>query len=148
MKKTLIRITVGTVSLVVILLATLAIHIYLVTPKKSDTANSDLRMRQLSRIDFKQTVDSTEAEKIRGFVQNLEGVQSTYFNAENGALVYTFEVGTQTSENVYSKVVAFGNYKAERYVVEAKEAQGGCPAHVKENSFSKNFGNALASLFN
>lgn len=145
MKKWIIRITVGTLTLSIVLFAALVLHLYMVMPQNT---NSDLRVRQLSRIDFSQEIDSAEAEKIRGFVQSLDGVQSTHFNTENGALVYTYAVGKQTSDNVYNQLMLFGNYKAQKYVVSAQQAQQGCPAHIEESSFSKSIAGIVAHLFN
>jgi hypothetical protein len=133
-------------SVVVLFLATLAIHIYMVTPAK--TVKSDNRVRQLSRIDFTQDIDSAEAEKIRGFVAGLDGIESTYFNVPDDVLVYTYTVGKQNSENVFNKVMAFGNYNAQRYIVAAAQANNGCPVGAEEKSFTGKFTSYLSHMFN
>ena len=106
-------------------------------------------MIQLSRIDFKEPIDSAEMNKIRAYVGNLNGVDNSYFNMNNGAFVYGYVVGTQTSQGVYDKVMALGHYKAERYIVDPKDlaAGGGCPV-MKEDSFSGRLSAYLANLFN
>ena len=130
-------------SILLLLFGVLVIHIYLVTKP----CNNHEVMRQLSRIDFKQEIDSTEANKIRSFVGHLDGVQSTHFNVPDHVLVYTYVVGKQTSLNVYNQLMDFGHYKAERYIVDAATAKTGCPA-MDNNSFSYRLSSYVSKLFN
>lgn len=120
-------------SSLLVLSAILVIHIYLVTRVGK---NQDERVRQLSRIDFKQNIDAQEANKIRSFVNGLSGVENSYFNLDNDILVYSYLVGKQNSFNVYNKLVAFGNYKAVRYVVNETNAKSGCPIGTDKTSIS------------
>ncbi len=121
----------------------LGIHIYMVTSQYKKT---ELH-QQLSRIDFKQPVDSSEAIKIQGFVSSLEGVHKTYFNYKDAILVYLFDIDKQTSQKVFDRLVAFGNYKAERYIVDAGTMSSGCPVMVKQSGFYKNVTNFYKKLF-
>jgi hypothetical protein len=118
-------------SIVIVLFAVLVFHIYIVTRSK----NHGEKQRQLSRIDFKQAIDSAESVRIKRFVAHLEGVSATYFNMKDHILVYTYVVGKQTSEDVFNKLVDFGHYKAERYIVDAATAKTGCPM-MDNDSFS------------
>ncbi len=129
-------------SVFILLCAVLVVHIYLVT--KSHKSKGDTR--QLSRIDFKQPVDATEASKIRSFVKHLNGVQSTFFNVDNGILVYTYLRDKQTSENVYNQLIKFGNYKAERFKVD-ESAPTGCPI-IDKKSFTYTVSSYIQKLFN
>jgi hypothetical protein len=133
-KKTIIKICLGLLSIVLILFAVLVFHIKSVIEKK--TAER-INQRQLSRIDFKEHVDSTEAYKIKNFVASLDGVNGTYFNIPDGVLIYSYKMNEQNSKDVYDKVMHFGNYKAERYVLSAQQAQamGGCPMKITDHSF-------------
>jgi hypothetical protein len=116
-----------------VFIAVLVTHIYLVT---RISKNQDERVRQLSRIDFKQNIDTQEADKIRAFVNGLSGVENSYFNLDNDILVYSYLVEKQNSFNVYNKLIAFGNYKAVRYVVNETNAQSGCPIGTDKTSIS------------
>jgi hypothetical protein len=116
-----------------ILSAILVFHIYLVTHLNK---NQDERVRQLSRIDFKQNIEAEEAYNIRAFVNGLEGVENSYFNLDNDVLVYSYLVGKQNSNNVYNKLVAFGNYKAVKYIVDETTAKTGCPIGADKTSIS------------
>jgi hypothetical protein len=144
--KLLKKITIGLLSLVVLFFATLAIHIYMVLP--APKVNSDARVRQLSRIDFNQQIDSAEAQKIQGFVANMEGIESTYFNVPDNVLVYTYTVGKQNSDVVYNKLMAFGKYNAQKYVVTTQQASTGCPIDTKEKTFTGMFSAYMAHIFN
>lgn len=105
-------------------------------------------MSQLSRIDFKQTIDSAEANKIRSFVGHLEGIESTYFNVKDGILVYTYAVGKQTSINVYNQLINYGHYNAERYIVDASALKTGCPMMADKKSFTYQISYYISKLFN
>lgn len=146
-KKTLVKIALGVLSVVGVLAITLVVHIYIVT-RKPATVKNDMRVRQLSRIDFKQDITQPEADKIRGFVGGLEGVESTHFNVEDDVLVYTYAVGSQNSDDVYKKVVALGNYKADKYVVSAEAANTGCPIGADKKSPTGKFTAFVTNLFN
>ena len=109
----------------------LVAHIYSATHKSGRENIS----KQLSRIDFLTKPDSSEAYKIQALVRKLDGVESTYFNIKDGILVYTFSLEKQTSENVFSQVLASGNYNAKRFIVDAATAKTGCPVIDKPDSF-------------
>lgn len=132
MKKTLIKIAAFTFSVIFILLIVLGAHIYQVTHKK----NNDVRVRQLSRIDFIQSIDSTEAIKIRNFVAGLNGVESAYFNHKDKILVYTYLIGTQTIDGVFTQVTQLGNYQAKKYTVNENDLKTGCPVMNDNKSIS------------
>ncbi len=124
------KITLVTFSIFFLLLIVLVIHVYTVTHK----ALTENEKTQLSRIDFKQKIDSTQANQIQSFVTGIEGVKTTYFNIPDGILVYSFIQGKQTSENVFNLLMNTKRYKAERYIVTAEQAKTGCPAGYGANS--------------
>lgn len=140
-KRRILKIAIWTASVFVVLVAVLVVHIVMVTGHK----RNDQRMRQLSRIDFKEQIDSAEAVKITGFVASLEGVNDIQFN--NNILVYTYTVGTQTSEGVYEKLIKHGHYNASRYVVDQSKAATGCPV-IEEGSLSHRFSSLVTGIFN
>jgi len=117
-------------SAVVILFVVLVVHIYEVTkPVKYD--NSFL---QLSRIDFKEDIDSLKANDIRHFVASLRGVQNTLFNVEDNILIYGYNSAEQTPTNVYEKLKAYGHYNAEKFIVSEELKAQGCPMAGKDRS--------------
>jgi hypothetical protein len=118
----------------------LAVHIYMVTRPKSTN------MIQLSRLDFKQTIDSAEANKITGFVGHLPGVQKAYFNPADSVLIYGYIVGKQNSTTVYDDLMAYGHYKAVKFVVDPAMVAKGCPVFDK-SSFTYRISAFLSKIF-
>jgi hypothetical protein len=98
-------------------------------PVKYD--NNDL---QLSRIDFKENIDSLKANDIRHFVSSLPGVQNTMLNMKDGILVYGYLLGKQNSNAVFDQLMQHGHYKAEKFVVTDEMKAGGCPMAGKDRS--------------
>jgi len=130
-KRKIIKIALISLSVVFVLFAVLIVHIAMVTKYKAVEPDG----RQLSRIDFTEKVDSTEANKIKNFVGHLDGVESTYFNVKDGIFVYTYALSKQNSLGVYNKLMSYGKYKAHRYMVDPSEATKGCPAMGGNKSF-------------
>lgn len=130
-KKIITKIAIWSTAVIAVLVSILIVHIYLVTQK---SPNLEANNRQLSRIDFKQDIDTVEAEKIKGFVKSLSGVDGVYFNIKDEILVYTYEVGKQNSAFVFNKLIAFGKYKAVKYEVTKEQAENGCPIGKEKSS--------------
>jgi len=145
-KKIIARISIGLSASCAILFVVLMVHLYGIVKVAHENPNSKL---QLSRIDFKQPVDSTEAIRIKNYVLTLSGVRGAYFNLSHGTLVYGYTLGTQTSETVYNKTMDFIKHKyiAVRYVVTAEQLKHGCPANMN-NSALMQFANFLYKIFN
>lgn len=141
-RRTLLRVGIALFSLTLVLLVVLIAHVYTVTHQRKN----DQRLRQLSRIDFKQPIDAAEANKIKSFVASMEGVDATFFNTSQGTLVYTYAVGKQTSDNVFKQLIAFGHYQAQRYMVTPGESAGGCPVMANDDSFRSRFTRFIANL--
>ena len=127
------KIAAGAIGLLSILLLALCVHIYMVTHKPK----TPFELTQLSRIDFKQKIDSVEANNIRAFVASQVGVKSSYFNVKDGILVYTFLSDKQNSLTIFNKLMTHGHYKAEPYIVSKSASNNGCPAGFgSQSSFS------------
>jgi len=137
---TLRKISYGLLGSILIFIGILVAHIYAATHKEQS------HTKQLSRIDFSEKPDSTEAAGIRSFIRRIPGVESCYFNIPDGILVYTFDTETQSSEHVFSLLQKSGPYKAKRYVVDPKMAANGCPALGKPDSFQGKFVRFIAGL--
>jgi hypothetical protein len=142
MKKKVFKIVLISLSVVVVLFGVLVVHIYMVTKPKAHGKNL-----QLSRIDFKEPIDSAEANKIRNFVHGLDGVDNTYFNIPAGMLVYGYLPEKQSSENVYNQLMSHGHYKAERFIVDASQVAKGCPV-MDPNSFGYRMSTVISKIFN
>ena len=129
-KKKWLKYLLITSSVFVVLFTVLVVHIYMVTkPVKYD--NNDL---QLSRIDFKEDIDSLRASEIRHFVASLPGIQNTMFNVKDDILVYGYLNNEQNSASVYDELMKHGNYKADRFIVSENMKAEGCPMAGKDRS--------------
>jgi hypothetical protein len=143
-KKRLLKIAIWMTSSCVVLIGVLLIHIYMVTRPIDYGANATI---QMSRIDFKQPVAATEVIKIQAFVKQLPGVKNAVFNTDSGILIYTYQNEQQNSLNVYTKLMNYRNYKAERFVVTASQASNGCPVMNDKNSFNGKLTAYISHLF-
>lgn len=145
-KKIIVRILAGVTGLTLVLFAVLCVHLYGIA-KKRDSEKGGLT--QLSRIDFKEPIDSSDALKVKNFVGSMPEVKGTYFNIPAGLLVYGYTPGSLKTEEVYNKVMNYTDhkYKAERFIVSAAQMKQGCPAGM-DNSFSMGLANLLFKIFN
>jgi hypothetical protein len=144
-KKRVLNITLWTSAVAIVLFATLVIHIAMVIPPTKQV--NDTRNRQLSRIDFKQDLSPTQADKIKGFIGAMEGVEGVHYNPESKILVYIHSTEKVNPNTVYNKVVKMNNYKAERYVVKAAEIKGGCTAGMgKEKSLTVKMAQVVSNI--
>ncbi len=119
-------------STAIVLIGALVSHIYVST----ETVQNDLRVRQMSRIDFKEPIDSLEAQTIKNTVNSLPGVENSFFNIKDGIFVYGFEPAKQTDENVMNKIMSIRKFKAERYLPSAENLASGCPVVGDKKSFT------------
>lgn len=126
----------------ILLFLVLVVHILLVTPKNYD--NNSL---QLSRIDFKEPIDSAKAKTINSQLRSINGVKNTHINLKEGIVVYSHDVNTINAEQTFETLLQKGNYKAERFVVTDAMKATGCPI-MDRNSFSYRFSNGIQKLFN
>ncbi len=122
-------------SVFVILFLSLGIHLYYVTDNFYQNEPSKPQL-QLSRIDFKEDVDSTEAKQIQSFVNGIEGIQKSYFNIQDDILVYSYYAGKQNSETVFQLVNNETHLIGEKFIVSAEQSQSGCPAMQKNGETS------------
>jgi hypothetical protein len=143
-KRSIKKIVIWSISIFIVLFVVLIIHILMVT-KPVVYDNSDL---QLSRIDFKQDIDSLEGNKIRHFIATLPGIENSSFNEKDNILVYGFRLGKQNSETVFKKLIEFGNYKAERFVVSEAQMNSGCPMGKDKSTFTYRFSSYIYKCFN
>lgn len=145
-KKIIVRIAASIIGVTFLLFVVLCVHLYGIA-KKRDAEKGNLT--QLTRIDFKEPIDSANALKVKNFVGSMPEVKGTYFNIPAGLLVYGYTPGTLKTEDVFEKVMNFTEhkFKAERYIVTAEQMKTGCPAGM-DNSFSMGLANLLFKIFN
>ncbi len=119
-------------------LIVLVIHLYIVTKDKND----DRRVRQLSRIDFIQDVDSSFAISFKNKVLSIEGVDAGYFNVSDKTFIYSYDPNIQNADRIFVELMKDNNYKATRYRTDDALLASGCPVIDKSSITYK-----VASLF-
>jgi len=101
---------------------------------------------QLSRIDFKEPVDSLSANQIKSTVLHLNGVQHTYFNVTDGIVVFSHDPKTLPAQTVLEKVRSVHGFKAERYLPDPEMVGSGCPVTGKNSIFIR-IGRYIRNIF-
>lgn len=130
----------GTFTLLFIVLVA---HIATAKPVQIDNATL-----QISRIDFKEPIDSLMAKEIHRNLKSISGVKSDRLNPETGILVYFHDNRIADSKKIYNQLIAKGHYKAERYLISTEMASKKvCPA-MNTNSFSYKFSRGIQRIFN
>ena len=143
-KKKLMKLVLWSLSITFVLLIVLIIHLVMVTkPVKFDNNNL-----QLTRIDFKDPIDSAEAFKIRHYVASLPGVKNSVINVEQKTLVIGFLNDQQTSDNLYKQLIEFGNYNAEKFTPNQSQQNSGCPVGMGNNSIIYRISSRINKWFN
>lgn len=130
----------GTFTLLFIILV---VHIATAKPIAYDNATL-----QISRIDFKEPIDSAKAKEIHRNLKSIPGVKNDRLNTETGVLVYFHDNRIVDSKTVYQQLMTKGSYKAERYVISQElAAKKVCPV-MNTNSFSYKFSRGIQRIFN
>lgn len=132
-KKRVIQLAAGLIGITLLLFVTLVVHVGMVSVVKKN----DKRIRQLSRIDFTQDINSAQASDIRSYVASLNGVCGVNYNEGSKILTYMYDPAILNSSEVYNKLTAHGHYKAEKYTVNADDLAKGCPAFAEKGGLSK-----------
>ena len=139
-----VKIIVGSIlGIFVLLFLVLVVHIATAKPLVIDNASL-----QISRIDFKEPIDSIKAKEINKKKKKIPGVKTDRLNIETGVLVYFHDIKIANSEEIYNQLVALGDYKAERYILpKGLENKTACPV-MTEDSFSYKFSRGIQRIFN
>lgn len=127
MKRKIIKWSLITASVAVILFLALGIHLYYVTDNFYQNQRNTPQL-QLGRIDFKQPIDSIQAADLQTKLKQVPGVQKTYFNIQDRILVYSFYNTEQSAEKIFITFSAVNTVPAERYIVAEADKMKGCPA--------------------
>lgn len=108
-------------SVSLVLVVVLVVHIYMVTrPSREQMAQ-----RVMARIDFKQDIAQTDADKITAWLYAQAGVDHVLCNAESDIAVFTFSPAKNNADKIINELKT--NYKAERYMPAASDMRAGCP---------------------
>ncbi len=139
-----LKIALGSI-LGVFLLLFVVLVVHIATAKPIDYDNATL---QISRIDFKEPIDSLMAKQINRDMKSIPGVKNPSVFADKMVVVFYHDIKVANSEQIYNQLMEKGDYKAERYIVPAKLAANKvCPV-MNEDSFSYKFSRGIQRIFN
>jgi copper chaperone CopZ len=139
-----IKVVIGSIfSIVLLLIVVLVVHIATAKPVEVDNATM-----QISRIDFKEPLDSLKSKEIHRNLKSIDGVKNIKIVPEKGVVVYFHDNRIANSEQVFTQLSAKGNYQAERFVISDDLASKKvCPA-MNTDSFSYKFSRGIQRIFN
>lgn len=139
-----IKIVAGSIlGIFLILFTVLVVHIVTAKPKVYDNATL-----QISRIDFKEPIDSLKAKEIHHNMKSIAGVKNPKVYIDKNVMVYYHDIKITNSEQVFNQLMAKGNYKAERLIIPVNIASKQvCPV-MDEDSFKYKFSRGIKSIFN
>ena len=121
-KRTVKRIALSVLSVVVLLAAILAVHIYVVTRPTVDAST-----RIMARIDIRQEIGLADADKITAWLYRQKGVDHVLVNPQSDIVIFTFAPLQNSADRIVQDFKAVLPYKAERYLPTQDEMKGGCP---------------------
>ncbi|MCH7408217.1 heavy-metal-associated domain-containing protein [Belliella sp. DSM 111904] len=123
------RILIGTTLLLVVLVTTLAVHIYAVTRPKPG-AISHLA---LTRIDFDQSLDSLQAVQMTNLVNKLEGVQEVRVNKNSGHVICMYNHKEISPNDIAAMLKSETSMVASVYQPSQETLAQSCPAFNEES---------------
>lgn len=106
-------------------LSTLSLSIALYASRYADMAGKS--SMQLSRIDFKETIDPAMAQSVKNSIAKTGGVHHVYFNESDGILVFSHDNRVKSADQIFEKLQNDYDLNMERFVVSDEMAQGSCP---------------------
>lgn len=130
--------------LVVILLFIGILLFHIITAKPAVYENPNL---QVSRIDFKQNIDSAQARQICSDLRSIKGLTSDSIIVKRNVVVYFHNNTITNSEKVYNELMRKRPYDAKRYILPVNLANKEvCP--VNQNSMSYKLSQKVNQFFN
>jgi thymidylate synthase ThyX len=117
---------------------------HIVTAKPAAVESPHL---QVSRIDFKENIDSAQAKKICADLRTIKGLTTDSIIVKRNVVVYFHNNSITNSKKVYDELMTKGHYDAQRYILPANMANKKvCP--IDQNSFSYKMARSLNQIFN
>jgi hypothetical protein len=143
MKRNLIlKFLLGIAAIAILMISTLAIHIYMVTKPNAEYHTN----WQLSRIDFEAPIDSVQAHVAISSIKRIEGVQRAILNAEAGTLVFAFDPQQYSSEKIYTHFQKMGFANTSLFIPTEDQLATSCPI-MDKTSISYRIGVFFQNLF-
>lgn len=122
--------------------AILLYHIITIKPPVYELAHV-----QVSRIDFKENIDSLQAKLICKDLRTIKGLTSDSIIVKRNVVVYFHNNTITNSKKVYNELMGKRKYQATRFILPANLANNKvCP--MDQNSFSYKLSKSINHFFN
>lgn len=142
MNKTVKKVLIAVAGIGVLFFAILIFHIITAKPAVYESPNL-----QVSRIDFKSTIDSAQAKQICADLRSIKGLTSDSIIVKRNVVVYFHNNKITNSEKVFNELMSKRPYQAERFILPANMANKEvCP--VDQNSFAYKASKTINQFFN
>jgi hypothetical protein len=144
--KTYLKLKIALMSIlgiITLFFALLIFHIATAKPVIYDNA-----YLQISRIDFKEPIDSVKEKEIHSHMKAITGVINPKFYFKQNVLVYYSDNRKTNSNKVYNQLILKGNYNAEKFTIPASLALKSACQVINRNSFSYKFSRGVQRIFN
>jgi hypothetical protein len=117
------KVTISSGIIFLLLVTVLGVHIYIVTRPHP----IDPRAVAMARIDIKQPIDKTDADKIVSYLDAQSGVSHVLVNPKTDIVVFSFFPARVSADQIVQNFKAAMDYKAERFVPTKSQLSGACP---------------------
>ncbi|WP_200976288.1 heavy-metal-associated domain-containing protein [Echinicola sp. 20G] len=135
------KIIIGVTSIVLLLVATLAIHIYMVTSERPKGPNW-----AMSQIDFNEDIDSLKSENIKVDLLKKEGMRDARINLSADYMIVLYD---RVKHNPHDLVKMVNNdYALQSSLFQPSEEQlaASCPA-INKSSLTYKLGSYFEKIF-
>lgn len=123
------KILLGAIFLMTFLIGVLAVHIYMVTQPKEGAVPS----LTMSRIDFPQSLEPEEGDKIKSLLSQLEGIKDVRVNFSNGHIICLYDRKAQSPHDLVATINQEFMYQASLYQPSEEMLAQSCPAIDKSS---------------
>ncbi len=120
-------------------------HVLDMTKKENDLDNKTI---QVSRIDFKEQIDSLKVKEVIKNLKNIPGVINPHYFTRTNAVVYLHDMKIINSSDVFKQFISKVKYKAKQFKVpENLAGKEVCPA-IKKDGFYYKYTQLVLRIFN
>jgi hypothetical protein len=138
-KRAINKMLLYTFSTLLFMVLALAAHIYMVYRPK---VTPDTRV--MARIDIKQPITQTDADKISAWLAHEKGVDHYLVNPQTSIVIFTFAPGKNSGSQIVDDFNSNFNYKADRFLPTAENLEHSCP--VAASSFTYKIYKAISQI--
>jgi len=121
--KTIKKILLYTLAICLLAVVAVGVHIYYIYKPKAPTASS----RIMARIDIKQKITQTDADKITAFLAHEKGIDHVLVNPESSIVIFTFFPIKTSGDQITKDFQSNFHYNAKRIIPSDDDLKNGCP---------------------